>query len=87
MRLSDRVALFDQGRIEQIGSGRDLYDDRFTRVAAGFIEGVPIDGVASDIDDRPGTRTRPEPTIHMDHSVGADLRSEMAAPHRHRISQ
>jgi putative spermidine/putrescine transport system ATP-binding protein len=37
LRLSDRVALFNHGRIEQIGSGRDLYDDPRTRFVAGFI--------------------------------------------------
>jgi putative spermidine/putrescine transport system ATP-binding protein len=37
LRLSDRIALFNHGRIEQIGSGRDLYDTPATRFAAGFI--------------------------------------------------
>ncbi|MDQ0390284.1 ABC transporter ATP-binding protein [Labrys monachus] len=37
LRLSDRIALFNHGRIEQIGSGRDLYDAPATRFAAGFI--------------------------------------------------
>ncbi|TSD88623.1 ABC transporter ATP-binding protein [Mycobacterium sp. KBS0706] len=37
LRLSDRIALFNHGRIEQVGSGRDLYDSSRTRFAAGFI--------------------------------------------------
>ncbi|MDQ0475353.1 ABC transporter ATP-binding protein [Labrys wisconsinensis] len=37
LRLSDRVALFNQGRIEQIGSGRDLYETPATHFVAGFI--------------------------------------------------
>jgi putative spermidine/putrescine transport system ATP-binding protein len=37
LRLSDRIALFNDGRIEQVGSGRDLYDASRTRFAAGFI--------------------------------------------------
>jgi putative spermidine/putrescine transport system ATP-binding protein len=37
LRLSDRVALFNLGRIEQIGSGRDLYEQPATRFVAGFI--------------------------------------------------
>jgi putative spermidine/putrescine transport system ATP-binding protein len=37
LRLSDRVALFNHGRIEQIGSGRDLYENPRTRFVAGFI--------------------------------------------------
>jgi putative spermidine/putrescine transport system ATP-binding protein len=37
LRLSDRIALFNHGRIEQIGSGRDLYEMPRTRFVAGFI--------------------------------------------------
>jgi len=37
LRLSDRVALFNQGRIEQVGSGRDLYETPATHFVAGFI--------------------------------------------------
>ena len=37
LRLSDRVALFNEGRVEQIGTGRDLYDHPATRFVAGFI--------------------------------------------------
>ncbi len=37
LRLSDRIALFNNGRIEQVGSGRDLYETPATRFAAGFI--------------------------------------------------
>jgi putative spermidine/putrescine transport system ATP-binding protein len=37
LRLSDRVALFNHGRIEQIGSGRDLYEAPRTRFVASFM--------------------------------------------------
>ncbi|MCY1641001.1 ABC transporter ATP-binding protein [Methylorubrum sp. SL192] len=37
LRLSDRIALFRQGRIEQLGTGRDLYDAPASRFVAGFI--------------------------------------------------
>jgi len=37
LRLSDRIAVFNQGRIEQVGSGRDLYHNPATRFVAGFI--------------------------------------------------
>ena len=37
LRLSDRVALFDAGRIEQIGTGRELYEAPASRFVAGFI--------------------------------------------------
>ena len=37
LRLSDRVALFNAGRIEQIGAGRDLYERPASRFVASFI--------------------------------------------------
>jgi putative spermidine/putrescine transport system ATP-binding protein len=37
LRLSDRVALFNAGRIEQIGTGRDLYEAPASRFVGGFI--------------------------------------------------
>jgi putative spermidine/putrescine transport system ATP-binding protein len=37
LRLSDRIALFNHGRIEQIGTGRDLCEAPRTRFVAGFI--------------------------------------------------
>ncbi|MBX9457852.1 MAG: ABC transporter ATP-binding protein [Rhizobium sp.] len=37
LRLSDRIAVFSQGRIDQIGTGPELYADPATRFVAGFI--------------------------------------------------
>ncbi|MGA0560876.1 ABC transporter ATP-binding protein [Ancylobacter sp. VNQ12] len=37
LSLSDRVALFNHGRIEQVGKGRELYDEPCTRFVAGFV--------------------------------------------------
>ena len=37
LRLSDRIAVFNHGRIEQIGSGNELYRSPKTRFVAGFI--------------------------------------------------
>jgi len=37
LRLSDRIALFNHGQIEQIGSGQDLYANPATRFVADFI--------------------------------------------------
>lgn len=37
LRLSDRIAVFNHGRIEQIGRGEDLYREPATRFVAGFI--------------------------------------------------
>ena len=37
LRLSDRIAVFNRGRIEQVGSGIELYEHPATRFVAGFI--------------------------------------------------
>ncbi|GAB1584289.1 MULTISPECIES: ABC transporter ATP-binding protein [Phyllobacteriaceae] len=37
LRLSDRIAVFSQGEIDQIGTGRELYANPATRFVAGFI--------------------------------------------------
>ena len=37
LRMSDRVALFNAGRIEQIGTSRDLYEVPASKFVAGFI--------------------------------------------------
>ncbi|MDI1347872.1 ABC transporter ATP-binding protein [Aquabacterium sp.] len=37
LRLSDRIAVFNKGRIEQVGTGAELYEHPATRFVAGFI--------------------------------------------------
>jgi putative spermidine/putrescine transport system ATP-binding protein len=37
LRLSDRIAVFNAGRIEQIASGADLYENPSSRFVAGFV--------------------------------------------------
>ncbi|WP_323026503.1 ABC transporter ATP-binding protein [Castellaniella sp.] len=37
LRLSDRISVFSQGGIEQIGTGQELYAEPATRFVAGFI--------------------------------------------------
>jgi putative spermidine/putrescine transport system ATP-binding protein len=37
LRLSDRIAVFNHGRIEQVGTGQELYEHPATRFVAGFI--------------------------------------------------
>ena len=37
LRLSDRIAVFNKGRIEQVGTGMDLYESPATRFVASFI--------------------------------------------------
>ena len=51
LRLSDRIAVFSQGEIDQIGTGPELYADPATRFVAGFIGDsnfVDADVIASD---------------------------------------
>jgi putative spermidine/putrescine transport system ATP-binding protein len=37
LRLSDRIAVFNKGRIEQVGTGEELYSNPASRFVAGFI--------------------------------------------------
>ncbi|WP_345797338.1 ABC transporter ATP-binding protein [Castellaniella sp. MT123] len=37
LRLSDRISVFNQGQIEQIGTGQELYAEPATRFVAGFV--------------------------------------------------
>ena len=37
LRLSDRIAVFNRGRIEQVGTGQELYANPATRFVAGFV--------------------------------------------------
>lgn len=37
LRLSDRIAIFNRGKIEQVGTGAELYSDPATRFVADFI--------------------------------------------------
>ncbi|RQR43254.1 ABC transporter ATP-binding protein [Burkholderia sp. Bp9140] len=37
LRLSDRIAVFNQGRIEQVGTGETLYANPASRFVAGFV--------------------------------------------------
>jgi putative spermidine/putrescine transport system ATP-binding protein len=51
LRLSDRIAVFSQGEIDQIGTGPELYAHPATRFVAGFIGDsnfIDADVVASD---------------------------------------
>jgi putative spermidine/putrescine transport system ATP-binding protein len=51
LRLSDRIAVFSQGRIDQVGTGAELYSNPATRFVAEFIgdsDVLPAEIVASD---------------------------------------
>jgi putative spermidine/putrescine transport system ATP-binding protein len=51
LTMSDRIAVFNRGRIEQIGTPRQVYDQPETRFVAEFIgETNLIDGVVDQVD-------------------------------------
>jgi putative spermidine/putrescine transport system ATP-binding protein len=63
LTMSDRLAVFSQGRIEQVGSPADVYERPATPFVAGFVgtSNLLTGAVAATIVGRPGTFTvRPE---------------------------
>ena len=63
LTMSDRLAVFNKGRIEQIGSPAEVYERPTTRFVAGFVgtSNLLSGSVAATILGRPGTFTiRPE---------------------------
>ncbi len=58
LRLSDRIAVFNKGRIEQVGTGSELYERPQTRFVAGFIGNsnfIPVE-VTWPVSDAPVVR-------------------------------
>jgi putative spermidine/putrescine transport system ATP-binding protein len=78
--MSDRLAVFNKGRIEQVGAPADVYERPATRFVAGFVgtSNLLAGSVAEQVLGRTGTFTvRPE-KIHLaepDAPVGADENS------------
>ena len=66
LTMSDRLAVFNEGRIEQIGSPAEVYEHPETEFVAGFV------GI-SNVLERDGRRftIRPE-KIHMTEGIGGD---------------
>jgi putative spermidine/putrescine transport system ATP-binding protein len=63
LAMSDRLAVFNRGRIEQVGPPADVYERPATAFVAGFVgtSNLLRDEVARSIVGRPGTFTvRPE---------------------------
>jgi len=63
LTMSDRLAVFNRGRIEQVGSPADVYERPATRFVAGFVgtSNLLTGNVAATVLGRPGTFTiRPE---------------------------
>jgi putative spermidine/putrescine transport system ATP-binding protein len=61
LTMSDRIAVFNHGRIEQIGAPHDIYDRPATRFVAEFIgETNLLDGVVEKVDGRRATIALPQ---------------------------
>ena len=63
LTMSDRLAVFNKGRIEQVGAPAEVYERPATRFVAGFVgtSNLLTGAVAEQIVGRPGTFTvRPE---------------------------
>ncbi len=77
LTMSDRLAVFNAGRIEQLGSPAEVYERPQTRFVAGFVgtSNLLTGDVAQAVLGRAGTFTiRPE-KIHLrepEHPIGAD---------------
>ena len=87
LTMSDRLAVFNQGRIEQLGAPAEVYERPATAFVAGFVgtSNLLRGEVARAIIGRPGTFTvRPEKIrlAEPDAPVGADETSALG-----RISQ
>lgn len=51
MTLADRLAVLDRGRLQQIGTPRDLYDAPANRFVAGFIGSPPMNLLDARLED------------------------------------
>jgi putative spermidine/putrescine transport system ATP-binding protein len=86
LTMSDRLAVFNKGRIEQIGSPAEVYERPATRFVAGFVgtSNLLTGDVAATILGRPGTFTiRPEKIrlASPDATSGADETSASGRIH------
>ena len=84
LTMSDRLAVFNQGRIEQVGAPAEVYERPATRFVAGFVgtSNLLSGSVAEQILGRPGTFTvRPE-KIRMAEPDAATAPDETSATGR-----
>jgi len=84
LTMSDRIAVFSNGRIEQVGTPADVYERPATRFVAGFVgtSNLLMGAAAEAIVGRRGTFTiRPE-KIHLAAPDEAAGEGEISAPGR-----
>ena len=56
MAMADRIAIMNQGRVEQVGTPQEIYDRPATMFVADFIGSPPMNFLAFDGEARPGDR-------------------------------
>lgn len=94
LRLSDRIAVFNHGRIEQIGSGEQLYRQPATRFVAGFIGDsnfLPViearlSGMVAAVTLPDGSRIE-NAAVHGKTAMGAERPVIMIRPQNLRIAE
>jgi putative spermidine/putrescine transport system ATP-binding protein len=84
LTMSDRLAVFNEGRIEQVGAPAEVYERPATRFVAGFVgtSNLLTGSVAEAIVGRAGTFTvRPEKIRIADPSAGVEADENTALGH------
>lgn len=56
LAIADQIAVLDQGRLQQVGTPRDVYDRPANRFVAGFIGPAPMNLLGGTIEDKDGRR-------------------------------
>ena len=88
LTMSDRIAVFNRGRIEQLGTPSDLYDRPLTRFVAGFVgETNLLPGAVASIEagfcqitcSAFGFRARQAPDLRVGQAVSLAIRPERIA--------
>jgi putative spermidine/putrescine transport system ATP-binding protein len=87
LTMSDRVAVFNRGRVEQVATPADVYERPATTFVAGFVgtSNLLTGAVAESVIGAPGTFTvRPEKIriVEPDEGVGADETSALGQVRR-----
>ena len=57
MAMADRIAIMNQGRVEQVGTPQEIYDRPVSMFVADFIGSPPMNFLAFEGEARPGDRT------------------------------